>query len=227
MPTFIDKMMAEAEAAAMPEIHEVLPPAPANMKHDEMKERILDEYFRLPPLKCRFCKYESALPTRSVERVVTEHRHGRFRADIAALDGQGQILGVVEVVYTCLPSERTLSEQSALPAAFYVTADSLDSGFEGYCSPYCWTNRGNVNSCPLLDGCTWREGVTDHRQSVQTAAGTTSPLSFRTGSTTGRIRAKKFAFSALPSARADSGTRRLHPPLLTLYQRSLGQTPTS
>ena len=119
-----------------------------NGTHDEVRDRIARSYFHLPPLKCRFCKYETPLPIEGVDRVATEHRHRRFRADVAALNQRGQIIAVVEVVNTNRPSDETLDAQSELESAFYVTLDALDDGFAGYCSHFCWTHRGEENALP-------------------------------------------------------------------------------
>ena len=108
--------------------------------HNEVRDRIAREYFNLPPLNCRFCKYESPLPTEGVAHVVTEHGYRRFRADVAALNQQGQVVAVVEVVNTNQPTEQTLAAQSELASAFYVTPEAFDDGFTGYCSPFCWTH---------------------------------------------------------------------------------------
>ena len=116
--------------------------------HNEVRDRIAQEYFRLPPLNCRFCKYEAPLPKEDVSQVVTEHGHRQFRADVTALNGQGKVVAVVEVVDTNSPSEQVLAAQSALIGAFYVELDALDSGFKGYCSPFCWTNRNEENVSP-------------------------------------------------------------------------------
>ena len=111
----------------------------------------------LPLLNCRFCKYETPLPTEGVSQVVTEHEHGQFRADVAALNRQGKVVAVVEVVNTNPPSEQVLAAQSELAGAFYIELDALDNGFTGYCSPFCWTNRNEENvshwSVPTCSAC--------------------------------------------------------------------------
>ena len=125
--------------------------------HNAVRDRIAQEYFRLPLLNCRFCKYETPLPTEGVSQVVTEHEHGQFRADVAALNRQGKVVAVVEVVNTNPPSEQVLAAQSELAGAFYIELDALDNGFTGYCSPFCWTNRNEENvshwSVPTCSAC--------------------------------------------------------------------------
>ena len=116
--------------------------------HDEVRDRIAREYFSLPPLNCRFCKYERPLTVDGISRVVTEHSHRQFRADVGALDSKGQVVAVVEVVNTNPPTEQILAAQSELESAFYVTLDALEDGFSGYCSPFCWTNRKDENVSP-------------------------------------------------------------------------------
>lgn len=116
--------------------------------HNELRDGIARRYFDLPPLMCRFCGHESPLPTEGVLDVVTERGGRRFRADVAALNRHGEIVAVVEVVNTNPPVERVLAAQSELAAAFYVEPDALDGGFEGYCSPFCWTNRRERNVSP-------------------------------------------------------------------------------
>ncbi len=125
--------------------------------HNEVRDTVAQEYFNLPPLNCRFCKYETPLPTEGVAHVVTEHTHRPFRADVAALNRRGQVVAVVEIVNTNPPNEQTLAAQSELASAFYVTLDALDDGFSGYCSPFCWTHRAEENvspwSVPACEGC--------------------------------------------------------------------------
>lgn len=116
--------------------------------HNEIRDRIAQEYFSLPSLNCRFCKYETPLVTEGVSQVVAEHGHRQFRADVAALDRQGKVVAVVEVINTNPPSEQVLAAQSELEGAFYVALDALDNGFTGYCSSFCWTNRDEENVSP-------------------------------------------------------------------------------
>ena len=127
------------------------------ISHDEVRDSIKQEYFYLPSLNCRFCKCKTPLPTDGVVSVVSEHTQPPFRADIAALNRQGQVVAVVEVVNTNPPSEQVLAAQSKLAAAFYVTLDALDNSFTGYCSPFCWTNRKEKNispwSVPVCSDC--------------------------------------------------------------------------
>ncbi len=128
-----------------------------NPTHNQIRDRIAEEYFDLPPMRCRFCNSETSLTRDGVVRVVTEHRHRAFRADIAALNLDGQLVAAVEVVHTNPPTEGILTAQSELQSAFYVTLDSLDDGFTGFCSPFCWTHRNEENaspwSVPTCPGC--------------------------------------------------------------------------
>ena len=119
-----------------------------NQWHDTVRDRIAQEYFNLPPLRCRFCKLETPIATEKVAYVVTEHWHGQFRADVAALTQQREVVGVVEVINTNPPNEQTLTSQSELASVFYVTLDALDDGFAGYCSPFCWRNRNEESVSP-------------------------------------------------------------------------------
>ncbi|MXX31445.1 MAG: hypothetical protein F4Z51_04265, partial [Chloroflexi bacterium] len=89
-------------------------------EHDKLRDRIAQEYFKLPPLSCLFCHSTTSLPTANVARVVTEGSHRHFRADVAALDPLGRFVAVVEVVNTNPPSKQVLAAQSELEAAFYV-----------------------------------------------------------------------------------------------------------
>ena len=118
------------------------------MTHDELKDAIAQAYFTLPKLNCRFCKHKTPLPQQGVERVVTEHQTRQFRADIAALNQPGKPVAVIEVINTHPPNAEVLLAQSELEAAFYVEMDALDSGFAGYCSPFCWANRKENNVSP-------------------------------------------------------------------------------
>ena len=129
----------------------------ATGRHNETRDRIAREYFDLSPLSCRFCEQSTPLPTELTDQVVTEYSQRPFRADVAALGSSGQIVAVIEVVDTNLPKERNLVAQAELPLAFYVEPDALDSGFTGYCSPFCWTNRGQKHSsawtAPICSCC--------------------------------------------------------------------------
>ena len=116
------------------------------MTHDELKEIIAQAYFTLPQLNCRFCKYKTPLPQQGVGTVVTEHQTRQFKADVAALSQQGETVAIIEVVNTHPPTTKVLQAQSELEAAFYVEMDALDNRFEGYCSPFCWTN-GKRTTC--------------------------------------------------------------------------------
>ena len=118
------------------------------MTHDELKEIIAQAYFTLPQLNCRFCKYKTPLPQQGVGTVVTEHQTRQFKADVAALSQQGETVAIIEVVNTHPPTTKVLQAQSELEAAFYVEMDALDNRFEGYCSPFCWTNRKENNVSP-------------------------------------------------------------------------------
>ena len=115
------------------------------MTHDELKEIIAQAYYVLPELVCQFCKCTRPLPQMGVERVATEYRTQEFQADIAALNQEGKLVAVIEVVNTHSPNENVLLAQSELEAAFYVEMDALDNGFTGYCSTFCWTNRKESN----------------------------------------------------------------------------------
>lgn len=114
--------------------------------HNEVRDRIAQQYLTLPRLNCLYCKRETPLPTEGVVRVVTEHRHDQFRADVAALNQQGEIIAIVEVVHTHPPTEQTFIAQSNLETAFYVMQKALDNGFSGYCSQFCWTHRNEKNT---------------------------------------------------------------------------------
>ncbi len=120
----------------------------AERSHNEVRDRIARGYFNFPPLSCQFCKHSTPLPTEDVSNVVIERRDRHFRADVAALNQQGEIVAVVEVVNTNPPSEQVLLAQSTLAGAFYVGMDALDRDFKGYCSPFCWMNRNEENVSP-------------------------------------------------------------------------------
>ena len=117
-------------------------------RHDVLRDKIAREYFDLPPIYCRFCKYETPLTTEGVAYIVTEHSYRQFRSDVAALNRQGQAISVVEVVDTHPPTEQVLAVQIELGSAFYVTMDALDDGFTGYCSSFCWAHRNEENVSP-------------------------------------------------------------------------------
>ena len=127
-------------------------------RHNRLRDRIIREYFTLPKLKCLFCRLTYPVPKDDVARVVAEHKLNGFRPDVAALNVGGHPLAVIEVVDTNEPSHRVLEAQSALPAAFYVMMDALDSRFTGYCSPFCWTNRKQENvSSWTVPACSYCE----------------------------------------------------------------------
>lgn len=118
-------------------------------RHNILRDLIAEEYCKLPALSCRFCHHSATVPRDGVVRVATEYKSGRFRADVAALDANGRIAAVIEVVDTNSPKPDVLDAQAELPAAFYVTMDALNwldqREFHGWCSAFCWKNRESKN----------------------------------------------------------------------------------
>ena len=130
--------------------------------HDAERDRIASEWSRLPPFQCEACKEERACP--AVASVQTEARFdGPLRADVAAFDAAGNIVGVVEVVRSNPPSAQVLASQERFGFAFYrrLPYANVNNEDAWLCSTECWTwyldLRGREPStpwdAPRCDGC--------------------------------------------------------------------------
>ena len=110
--------------------------------HDQERDRIANEWELLTPRICNACRDEILFPT--VSCVQTEVRHAdersSFRADVAALDSDGNLYGTVEVGNTRPPTEDVLAAQSTLQFAIYRVLPSAwgDEAGAWFCSVDCW-----------------------------------------------------------------------------------------
>ena len=109
--------------------------------HDNIRDRIAADYHNLPPLTCRLCQAEVALPP--CDFTDTEHSIAidgvRMRVDVAALLTTSELTAAIEVIDTHPPRPPVLQAQKDLPSVFYVQLDALqDNEFSGWCSPDCW-----------------------------------------------------------------------------------------
>ena len=135
---------------------------PQSSAHDEERDRIASTWADLPPFRCEACQAECEFPASFA--VHTEVRFdGSLRADVAALDGAGNIVGVVEVVRSHPPSERSLASQRNLDFAFYRRIPYANVCHESVwlCSVECWSWYVELNGmetntpwdAPRCDGC--------------------------------------------------------------------------
>ena len=71
-------------------------------QHDEIRDRLANEYRTLPPLECNFCKSLVPLPpgdaTRKEFRYVHRPLGVVFIADVAVLDRNGNPVTIIEVI---------------------------------------------------------------------------------------------------------------------------------
>ena len=107
--------------------------------HDTERDRIASCWTQLSPFECASCKEQKSFPPAA--RVTTEVPFdGRLRADVAATGSDGQVVGVVEVVYSHPPTERVLAAQENLGFAYYrLLPLSWRSEPDAWlCSPECW-----------------------------------------------------------------------------------------
>ena len=109
--------------------------------HDNLRDRIAVDYHNLPPMLCRFCDAEVALPP--CDFTDTEYSIAidgvRMRVDVAALLTTGEPIAAIEVIATHPPRLAVLEAQKRLPAVFYVKTDVLQGNkLSGWCSPGCW-----------------------------------------------------------------------------------------
>ncbi len=134
----------------------------ARSLHDMERDRIALNWDTLPEFSCAVC--ETSKPFLSLVTIRTEVRFsGRLRADVAALDISGRVIGVVEVVRSHPPSELVLSEQEKLEFAYYrfLTPPGRKEPESWLCSPDCWRMytqlAGDAASSPWeparCDGC--------------------------------------------------------------------------
>ena len=136
----------------LPDKIEPKPPGPgwgAYMRgtHDDARDRIAAKFLVLPDFTCGFCGKLISFPIGNISRVETEYTYSsrpRLRADVAALTAMGEVAAVVEVILTSEPSDEARVVHEGLPFVTYIEMKQRAV----YCSPFCWTNRGQVNLCP-------------------------------------------------------------------------------
>ena len=109
--------------------------------HDFERDRIATGWHCIPPFTCAGCKREAELP--AATRVKTEARHdgGKFRADVAAFDALGHLIGVVEVICSSPPSVEKLASQDLFEFAYYrlLPLPWRNESPAWLCSPDCWS----------------------------------------------------------------------------------------
>jgi hypothetical protein len=106
--------------------------------HNTERDRIAESWPQLSTFTCAGCKTETPFP--AVSSVNTEVQYnGRFRADVAAFDVTGRVVGVVEVVYSHPPTEKTLAAQEFLGFAYYrlLSPPWRSEPSVWLCSPEC------------------------------------------------------------------------------------------
>ena len=114
--------------------------------HNDARDRIAAKFLALPDFTCGFCGTSVAFPGEAVAAAETEYTYSRaprLRADVAALTAAGEVAAIVEVILTSAPSDEALAAHESLPFVAYVEMNQRAV----YCSPFCWTNRGQENLC--------------------------------------------------------------------------------
>ena len=87
-------------------------------RHDRERDHIAAHWLDLHSFVCAGCGDEKRFPNEAT--IMAEAGYGGgLRADIAAVDIDGQVIGVVEVIDQHGPSSRALEEQSKLAFAYY------------------------------------------------------------------------------------------------------------
>ena len=130
--------------------------------HDTERDRIAEKWGDLPSFVCSACHIEKPFPP--VETIRTEARYqGLLRADVAAVDAGGGVVGVVEIVYSHPPSQQALLAQESLEFAYYrlLTLPWRKEPDAWFCCPECWvwytSLAGEETSSPWeprrCDGC--------------------------------------------------------------------------
>ena len=113
-------------------------------RHDKERDRIADSWETLPSSTCAACHEEMTFPTAT--HIETEvWIKDQFRADIAAIDMSGGVLGTIEIVDTHPPDDRVLASQESLGFAYYLLLPqkprkgvSTSKEAIWLCSPECW-----------------------------------------------------------------------------------------
>lgn len=131
--------------------------------HDLERDRIATEWQQIPGFTCAGCKSEARFPVAADVKTEVRHDEGRFRADIAAFDSCGQLMGVVEIICSSPPSVEKLASQDLLGFAYYrlLPLSWRNEPPAWLCSPECWSFytqlAGNETESPWeprkCDGC--------------------------------------------------------------------------
>ena len=108
--------------------------------HDTERDRIANGWRDLPSFTCAGCRTERLFPVAAQVGIEAGYR-GRLRADVAAMDADGRVSGVVEVVYSHPPTEQALEAQQSLEFAYYrlLSLPWRKEPDVWLCSPECWT----------------------------------------------------------------------------------------
>ena len=117
----------------------------AEWSHNTLRDHIVNNYYELPKLECRFCKQLTALPVGN--EVIPEYSYRvngtRSRADIAILDTGNNLAAVLEVIDTHPPRDAVFQMHNNLTdknvEVLYLDTHSLDGDtLSGWCTPGCW-----------------------------------------------------------------------------------------
>lgn len=130
--------------------------------HDAERDRIVSNWSKLCPFTCAACQDKTEFRHTTDVRAEFQYE-GRLRADVAAIDDTGSVVGVVEVVYSHAPTEQALAAQSALDFAYYrwLRTSNQASPDVWLCSTDCWkwyVGLGGMPTssywdAPRCDGC--------------------------------------------------------------------------
>ena len=127
-------------------------------RHNRVRDQVAREYHKLPPMECRFCGRVVPLPAcldvRTEFRYVDTTTAVTFIADVAALDSEGNLIAVIEVIDSHEPRAEVFEAQAGISETFYITPDAFaDGGFSGWCDSECWQRRKEDEIACELDFC--------------------------------------------------------------------------
>ena len=132
-------------------------------EHNGERDRIANQWHTLMPFVCAGCGEIQSMP--KVAATETEIRYkGLLRADVVALDSQGNLIGTVEVVRSHTPSLKVLkAQEQMMQFAYYRVLPKKDRKPAWICSPKCWqwyseerdpeNDRIDDFDDPACDGC--------------------------------------------------------------------------
>ena len=128
--------------------------------HDREVARIANEYPKVHPKTCAWCKSQVCLPIATstrVERSITLAGSVRMIPDITAVDDEGEVVAIVEVVDTHPPRDEALEamQQAPFPTVIVHLPERTQEERKGkrnrprgrarsqavYCSAFCWAHQ--------------------------------------------------------------------------------------